>query len=73
MKFAALVNEHDCVTCENGAYIFKEINDLQNHFNNQDDWCHTMFYNFLHEPYDGDNVKKAKNKKNKQGKKANKA
>ena len=32
--------------------FFQEINDLKNHFKNQDDWCHTMCYTLLHSRMD---------------------
>ena len=65
MKCTALVNDHKCATCVNVQDIFQEINDLNNHFKNQDDLCHTICSTLLHERYDSVNVTKSKNKKNK--------
>ena len=73
MKATALIAEHSCATCGQGEKIYRKRNDLSNHFQNQNDFCHTMCSTLLHELYDGTNKKKAKNKKKKKNKKVNKA
>ena len=72
LKAIALVNKHKYATCGQGDQIYQKRNDINYHFKNQHDFCHTICATLLHELYDGANIKTSKIKNKKKGKKVNK-